>query len=669
LNVRFHTLTLGASFALATACIPSLKSAFIDASYPEAIEPLPARDPVLGVDAAVVPSLVVAFDRPREVAACMARVAGDAAAIDAMWAYGACLAEGSPVTTCAPLLPWIHAAGPSSDFGTVPGDTGPEPSPEAPPAIGAPFKLEHRCGVALSTERDTLRLGLALADASEILYGHHLSTAGQAAAGQPLPEALRGAFGISIDHAARLLAASPFERSDPTLPSMALSGGAANGAFISGYVYGLLWLRERAQLYATVSQRQALDTYRFGSVFSSSVGSLVALPVDLYFSRGVPNARQDAALGACIAAGGGPVTALPHRKVQDCALAKLQSDFVKNEWDLLCAQKGSVLEVTEPDFEGMLRFDPLEHRILTPFFESFESLLLGNTLVRTPMAIDLLQHVLVGLDERACRMKGMPTRACLVEGIMGSIVEPIFVPPRARVFSGLAGPPGEAGHWLDGSLRSLNPSHRAAAYTLGKLLVVNTTRVGGVPLNPPKGVVPLVLETTNELGAGQRAWELGYAALYQEQRRERACAIGALVENRSMCEEPEAPQPAAELGGSVLTVWVPEAITPKRFVASGYTFDPVVMRGLFLWGKREFFRSRSRVLAHLGWCGLEAMVNPSAPCPVTGHAAALARDLAGHAATVDAELATLAKYDDDKVWKRYTSERRKQVEKRLTVCR
>jgi hypothetical protein len=63
----------------ASACIPSLKSAFVEASYPKKVPPLPDRNLTISVDAAVVPALVVLFEEPPAAGASGSTMAGSAA--------------------------------------------------------------------------------------------------------------------------------------------------------------------------------------------------------------------------------------------------------------------------------------------------------------------------------------------------------------------------------------------------------------------------------------------------------------------------------------------------------------------------------------------------------------------------------------------------------------
>jgi hypothetical protein len=626
-------------------CIPSLKSTFADASYPKENVPVAPRALALSLDAAVVPSLLVAYERPRQVARCLSAAADDAAVLARVFAYGDCLLDRGSASSCVAKLPWVDSS-------------------------GVTWKLTG-CPAGLSTPHDRMRFLLALSEAALALRAYQIESFGHSGGKAPPSKALEAALARTLGHAAMILDRDAVAPREAALPSIALSGGAANGAFVAGYLHALLWTRERALIHAIKAERDLITGYRFGSVFGSSVGSLIALPLDLYFATSRPLPAEERALDACIRAVKVPVSGSADRKLQDCALAKLETDFVKNEWELLCAQPGSVLELLGPDAESMLGFDPLERKVIDPFFAALHRPLLANDFTRTALAVDLRQHVLVGLDERACLIPGMDALRCLREGVMSSIVEPVFVPARPKVYSGLLGPTGESGTWLDGSIRSLNPAARAATYTLGRVLAINTHRAHGVPAPEPKGVLPLLLGTFDSLGAGSRAWELRYARSYQEARKQLACDLAVRFAEGVLCEVP-APSPGSPtrdgLDGDLYEVWVPEDIAPSVLSAGGYTFDPAVMRGLFLWGQKEFFRSRRRILVWLGWCAIGRLEDPRVGCSTSRTSAAFAAELRSRSDAVERELEGLAKYADPALWQRHVDERRELVEDRLETC-
>src|SRR5262249_35235629 len=158
--------------------------------------------------------------------------------------------------------------------------------------------------------------------------------------------------------------------------------------------------------------------------------------------------------------------------------------------------------------------------------------------IRLVTAADLGQGILGSLDERACRLPGMDPNLCEREAIMASVSEPIFVPSRPRVYSGLTGAGGEAGFWVDGGLERLDPASRAVAYTSGKVLAINTCRALGTPVSDVGGLTPIALGTIMTLGTRMIQWESAYAGLEQQRRRGRICEIARLVGVKSdQCPE------------------------------------------------------------------------------------------------------------------------------------
>lgn len=715
----------------ATGCSSlTLRGFFVDSAYPKTVPELPPRDLPLSVDASVASTLTVSYAKPHDASACLSSIAGDEAAIDALVSYGACLAEGTPRMQCSAALPWISQAAPrrggrwgfqrgGRGLGAGRGRGAQEPrgpgSPSGPSAAGAPSAgapgapvaetapkepplsssepphnpisaavASTTCPAELPSEVDQMRMYLSLGDAAEALYTYHLDTKGQFAIGEPLDDLLRAAFKRALTHASQILALDPRADRDPELPTLAQSGGAANGAFMAGYAHGLFWLREKARLYATPEQKTAIDGYRFGGAATSSVGTLVGLALDLYFSDQKPTVPQEKALDACIAKGGAPVSGEADRKLQDCGLAQLRVNFKQNEWDLLCAQHGTVLKLLGDDFSGLLRFDPLQKNILEPFFKDFKEILLGNSFTRTPMVVDMDQSVVVGLDERACLASGMDQQRCLVTATLASIIEPIFAAPMDTVYSGLNGPQGEKGTWVDGSVRSLNPASRGAHFGAGRLLVLNPTRSGGVPSARIKKMTEQFQQTTDSLGAAQRAWELSYSKSYLVERQAQACALGAYTGNHSLCPLPGAPRrdragagsgggaarfTATSLPGpAAVAVWVPEDIEPKTLFASGYTFDPLVMSALFAWGQQQALKDRKRIFGWLGWCALLAMEDGAEQCDVKGVSTLYRQRVEEQKVIIRTEVDSYRKYADRALWQKHLDERRSALKKNFKDC-
>jgi hypothetical protein len=631
----------------AGACIPSIKSTFVDISYPEDPPKSAPRDLPLTVDSAINATLMVAYERPREAGACLGELAADAAIRTAMFAYGACMASGGTRLSCSAKLPWLTAAAP----GATP-----------------PFTLRWPCHAPPSAEADRLALAASLDDAAVAIVSYQVAALGPTAVHAPPPAPLLAAFGDALLHGSRLLLADPVPVRDPKEPALSLSGGAANGAFVAGFMYAMLWTREMARVHATPAQRALLDKERFGSAFGSSVGSLISLPIDLYFTDEAPPASLAPAIDACLRVGSGKIAPRTDRPLQDCALARLEHDFVANEWDLLCARPGSALKLLKPDTKSLLKFDPLDRNTLAPFFRSFGALTRQNGFVRTLTASDLGQGVLGAVDERACRQAGMNADRCEREAVLASISEPILAPSRDRIFSGLAGPAGEPGIWFDGGLQSVNPAARAVGATRGKVLALNTFRAVASPVASIEGLAPIVLGTLTTMGIRMIGWETSYAGLEQHRRFAQACEVGKLVGSTVLCPSgaPGAAAPTVE--PKLLSISVPDDIRPPQLFATGYTFDPVVMRGLFLWGERVFLRSRADVLDFVDWC-VPAALERGAPCPGgEGVNPAFAQALREHELKVTNELDTYKQYEDPAVWKKHLEERKKVVSREMKTC-
>ncbi len=682
----------------------TLRGFFVDSAYPKRAEPMPARDVELVVNASVVPSLIVDYERPAAAASCLAQLAQEPETIAALTAYGRCRAEGQASAACYMAAPWIPTRGPAG-WGAWGARRHGQPG-RLRGALSCPSQLESKL--------DQVRMYLSLAETAEAAFGYHLDTRGQAAVEAPFDAELSQALTSTLEHASAILGATPTARRDPTLPTLALSGGAANGAFMAGYAYGLLWQREKALLYATPEQREAIEGYRMGGAATSSVGTLVALALDLYFSEQTPNAKEASALRRCIEAGGAPVSGQPGRLAQDCGLAQLRVNFRQDEWDLLCAQKGTVLDLVGSHFTGLLRFDPLQENILEPFFKDFQRLLLNNGFIRTAMAVEMNQGVLGGLDERACRLPGMDTQRCLVSASLASIIEPIFAAPLDVVYSGLRGAAGERGTWLDGSMRSMNPAGRAAAFGSGQVLALNPARAQGIPSVRVGPITEQFLHTADTLAASQRGWELGFAKTYLTERREDACTLKQLTGNGSLCPAPSrerrlgepqrrgdasawprrgasAPRgasaqrgargglnparagaralPASDPGGQLLAVWVPEDIEPKTLFASGYTFDPLVMSALFAWGQQQALTDRHRVFSWLGWCALSAMEDGAVSCPTRGASPRYRQAIQDYRRELRREIDGYRKYADLALWQKHLDERRRDLSKHFKTCK
>jgi len=163
-------------------------------------------------------------------------------------------------------------------------------------------------------------------------------------------------------------------------------------------------------------------------------------------------------------------------------------------------------------------------------------------------------------------------------------------------------------------------------------------------------------------------WETSYAGLEQHRREAHACEVGRLLGITALCARGAPGAAAPTMEPRLLSVSVPDDIAPAQLFATGYTFDPVVMRGLFLWGERAFLRSRAQVLDFLDWC-VPAALERGAACPgAEGASSAFAAAVREHERKVLRELEGYKQYEAPGVWKKHLQERKKLVEQQMTIC-
>ena len=234
------------------------------------------------------------------------------------------------------------------------------------------------------------------------------------------------------------------------------------------------------------------------------------------------------------------------------------------------------------------------------------------------------------------------------------------LPPRPALYTGLAGPTGEAGFWLDGGLQSVNPAARAVAlHERQGARGQHVPRARHARLAASRDSRPSLLGTVVTIGTRLIGWETSYAGLEQHRRHAHACELGG--SSASTRSAPEAPRPRRALAAppELLSVSVPDDIAPAALFASGYTFDPIVMRGLFLWGERALLAAAREVLGFLGWCAPLALEQAGVKCPgAEGANPAFAAAIANSKSRVSAEIATYKKFEAPGAWTKHLQERK-----------
>lgn len=450
-------------------------------------------------------------------------------------------------------------------------------------------------------------------------------------------------------------ATPPAQVAQASLPTLALSGGAANGAFTAGFLFELMAARELALARLPEAQRADADRgSRFSSVVGTSVGALLAQLLDLSMVEGPLTDAQRAFLARCEAFtarpevphadltggrsdcfAGWPEPAFPpppvlsDRPLQSCALALLQRYFADvDEADLMCAEPGSVLRAVGllgPARTNFIRFDPMQRAPLDDVLGLFHQQMRDDALGRVVMSTETQQNQLVAFDERACGATGAP--ACLGAGLMASLVLPVFARPVTHAWSGFS-PHGECGVWVDGGLRSVLPALRALslsrptpllpAPTL-RVLALDTSRLTSLPTPKPRLALEPMMNSLSQFASQQDLTELAFAQRAAELRDEE---VEALAREHTPSPAKLMARPSVD-DARVDGVYVPSDVPDWVVAGAGYSFDRYVMRGLFVWGQqvaRARLGSGGTLATRLGWAPalvtqLEAVIAERAAAP------------------------------------------------------
>ncbi|MDP2270107.1 MAG: patatin-like phospholipase family protein [Archangium sp.] len=443
----------------------------------------------------------------------------------------------------------------------------------------------------------------------------------------------------ALKRLARVLDATPANQAAQNdLPVLAMSGGAANGAFTAGLLYELLSAREEALSKLPAGDRAEADrASRFSAVVGTSVGALLAQLLEFaMLDDSALTPEQQAFVTACNAFTPRPevkhsdlsgaktdcfsgwpntpfptVPAIPGRPVQSCALKLLERYFSDvDEADLMCAEQGSVaraLGVFGRPRVNLIRFDPMQRAPLDPLIDLFHQQMHDNRLTRVVVSVETQQSQLVGLDERACG--GADSPKCLSAGLMASLVLPVFARPVSHVWSGFE-PAGECGVWVDGGLRSQLPAIRALSYsrptpltggTALRVLAIDTGRLTPVATPPPRMIADMVFTTLEQYAAQQDLTELAFAQRLAELRDEELTALLAQAAPVTPLKRLSRPSAADQ---RVRGLYVPGDVPDWVVAGAGYSFDRYVMRGLFIWGRqvaRRQLGASGDLATRLGW--------------------------------------------------------------------
>lgn len=636
----------------------SIKQTYIDTAYPIPSGPQTPRRWGLNISSVLTPSLLVGYEQPAQVGTCLAKLNQRPNKLrKRLLRFGKCL-NGQPVSQkiwqgcLTKHFPWLQI-----NAGTC--------------------KATFPCALSPA---DQVNLTLSLASTGALLYAYITYTFGRPRIEPSLVPTFATGIKEAINNASQTLQLDPsanhpkaLNRSN--LPALALSGGGPNGAFTAGYLHAMLSLRELALNAADVPAKikeSIQQKERFGTAVGTSVGALIAPVIDLYFTK-TPKKPSPAALTGLRSCLGKDYSPKDPSAFQKCALRRLVENFNVNEWDYLCAAKGNALAPFVGKQKYLVAFDPLQATLLVPFMKAFGQDIVNNQFHRIAMAIELDQKLLVSLDERFCRKDPAKQQDCLVSAIMASISEPAQTPAVTKVYTGLTNT-GEKGLWYDGGIRSGLPSSRAASATYKRVLAISTDRLLNIPNTSDNAFAILITSATSAISQNGQ-WELSFAQVsHQAKQNQRRWLRGCFGQKQSSSQPTNSPDAAfPSIAGGVMPVYVPETIKPERLYASGYTFDPFVMKGLFLWGQKTFLRRRHFVYKWLGWRYLSALERS---CKQKGKARSgcskvYAKAVRDYARDVNKTLnkTYIQPNYDLAFWQKRAKERRKLVGKYLKVCK
>ena len=484
----------------------------------------------------------------------------------------------------------------------------------------------------------------------------HVSRLARAMGGSPEPsaevlQATNRALQSIVEHLTRLQNAGSCSASSRTdseaflkedvTATLALGGGAANGAYTAGVLFELFSLRERLLVRLPDEQvNHFLKSTGYSSVAGTSVGALIAQLTDLYFTdrqeiedeepfrRALCAQLADQAAGPryklyqpkqsdadyfSLVMPPAALEALAESRVaQIWALAMLQRYFTDvGEPETICVQEGSAARLVGAlgsPHPGLMRFAPLEAQVIQPMLQVAAPTLVANSHRRIVHAVEIHQNLSLGLDETACwGLADEALRECLSGAVMASVVQPLFAQPVNRVHTGLS-TKQDCGIWLDAGVRSGLPVVSALRRSRpalqrprrSRVFALSTARVGGIPSSGTATLMGIGMEAIGEMSHQIQLSEVAHARREAQLEQLRYEALYDLYQKAAAPLESSARRPSAALpfagpalgprSPDLLVHFVPETVPMHLVASAGYRFDPYVLRGLFVFGRYETVR-------------------------------------------------------------------------------
>jgi|GEM_PF-1478501 len=369
--------------------------------------------------------------------------------------------------------------------------------------------------------------------------------------------------------------------------SLVMSGGAANGAFTGGFVWRLLETLRRCR----AGEVSGCNDAAIDLVVGTSTGSLVGVLVDLF-----------------------------HTKGQEANAMRLLVDNYTcvDESKLYCVNSTLDWKLAQ-DVRGIIRFDGIRGLLKSTISNVNPS---GNATELVTMTVDYDSgdaYAISDLD---------PVDAADTEGrvdaLLSSIVEPILSEPVDSI--GRKNAPAYRGTFIDGGIRTGLPVLEAMHRGAERMIAISTSGIEADPIAHPTAATQILFRTIDLLVEQPRVGELQQAELAAVARRmqeytlcerrlgavtnkaarDRFCRRDNLFPSPSIQSTAPVslwlgPTAFQEVARSWQTEWIyrPEEV-PKAPSATGYSFDPDLMRTIWKQGMAVFQTRCSETLHVIG---------------------------------------------------------------------
>jgi predicted acylesterase/phospholipase RssA len=401
-------------------------------------------------------------------------------------------------------------------------------------------------------------------------------------------EELRAGIRDGAESAAQYIHARRWHRNlqHPTT-AIVMSGGAANGAFTAGLIWRLLGVLKDCR---GKPAPEGCGSARVDLVAGTSTGALIGTLIDLFHTPGQ----------------------------EDRARELLVNNYTCSvESDLYCVNSTWIWNLAD-DVTGLVRFDGIESKLQ----EAVTPAMMDNGTELVSVSVDYNSGGVFGISDQdpsdlpagsASRTEG------LIQGITASIVEPFLAEPVKTVPSA-SGP--LKGTFLDGGVRSGLPLLQAVQRGAERVLMISTAGLdpNPAPESGSKNAFGILMRTLDLFVAQPRVGEVQQAEFLAVARRmtehnvcrdrlEGRKGLESFCRRAGKGFEPPAevklraeaqtsmwmgPAHFPEVASSWRTSWV---YRPQgEEAASGYAFNPTVMRPLFERGVRTFHQRCQEML-------------------------------------------------------------------------